>query len=351
MARTQRLMPDSTFAGAFRVRRLLGQGAMGAVYLADEIATGQPRALKVMSSELLTEPKFAERFAQEARVGATVKSRHVVQVVGSGVDAATGLPWLAMEHLEGKDLGGFLAERGALDRAEARALLAQLFDALSAAHAVSIVHRDLKPENIFVLPDAAHAVLVKVLDFGVAKVVREATLGGTAPGLGTPLWTAPEQAHERAAIKPCADVWALGLLTFLVLTGKIFWLAAGAPGSNAYDLALELVKAPVPAASHRARELGCEDRLPPGFALCVSRDPERRFPTAGAAWAALGPLLSGEREEPSMPPASIEGSPVGESEAAALREPVPRSSSGARLVIVLGVALLVGAMLALITLR
>ncbi len=264
---------------------------MGAVYLAEDAATGERSALKVMSPEITSDARFVERFELEARVGERIASERVVRVFASGVDAESGLPWLAMEWLPGRDLGAALGA-GPLAPEVAREVIAQLFEAMAAAHAVGIVHRDLKPENVLVgEPEAeGRPPRVRVLDFGVAKIVHDATLSGTAPGLGTPLWTAPEQGREGATIRPSADVWALGLLVFRTLTGHLFWKHAG-EGSSAFELAVELLRAPVGPASVRARELGCEGALPDGFdawfARAVARDPAARFASAGEARVAL----------------------------------------------------------------
>jgi serine/threonine-protein kinase len=179
-----------------------------------------------------------------------------------------------------------------------RGVLSQIFSALTVAHAAGIVHRDLKPENIRV-SGTAEAPSVKLLDFGIAKDFGVDTLSGTTPGLGTPLWTAPEQARESYAPVPNADVWALGLLTFFALIGVPYWRHAGERASLA-DLAIELLKSEIAPASARARELGLEALLPRGFDAwferSVSRDPSRRFRDAGEAWRALEPLLGGAGE-------------------------------------------------------
>jgi serine/threonine protein kinase len=294
VSRAHQLAIGGSFARRYRVARKLGQGVMGAVYLVDDAESGAQRALKVMNPELAADSKFLERFELEARVGARIASEHVVRVDASGVDRETGLPWLAMEYVAGRDLGAVL-QGGALEPALAREVIAQLFDAMAAAHDVGVVHRDLKPENVLV-GDAERAggpPRVRVLDFGVAKVVRDATLSGTMPGLGTPLWTAPEQGQE-GTVRPSADVWALGLLVFRVLTGRMFWRHAE-DKSTAYDLAVELLRAPIPKASERTRELGSDVELPRGFdawfARMVARDPAARFATAGEARDALAAIV------------------------------------------------------------
>jgi serine/threonine-protein kinase len=292
-----RLQDGSLFAGRYRVLKLIGQGSMGSVYHVEEEATGRWRALKIMSPELLHERAFVTRFEQEAEVGRTIRSEHVVSVVASGIEPARQLPWLAMELLEGRDLARVLEEQPELPRGVAVEVLRQLFDAMGAAHEARVVHRDLRPENVFVC-QRGEGPFVKVLDFGVAKVVRESTLGGgTAPGLGAPLWAAPEQG-TRSSIQPNADVWALGLLAFRLLAGRMFWKSANQATASALDVAVELLRAPIPPASERARELGVEARLPPGFDAWFARAVHRehlphgpRYPAARPAWEALAPLL------------------------------------------------------------
>lgn len=292
-------MPESTFAGAYRVVGLVGQGAMGVVYEVKDLERGDSLALKLMSSDLVADPRFCERFVQEAGIGSRIDSPYVVQVHASGVDADSGLPWMAMELLSGQDLEHFLQDDPGLPVEAKGQLIDQLFDALAAAHRVNVVHRDLKPENLFVERRDDGQLVLKVLDFGVAKVIRDATLGGTTPGLGTPLWAAPEQAKEGQKIRASADVWALGLLVFRILFGKIFWLGMHQSGASSYDLAIEVLRSPIPAASERARELGVAEPVPEGFdawfARCVCRDPSGRFEDAAAAYEALAPLLATPR--------------------------------------------------------
>jgi len=143
------LEPGSVFGGEYRIVRPLSAGGMGAVYVAEQQSTGKLRAVKLMHPALLADTRLRERFEQEARVGALIKSDHVVQVLGAGVDAATGVPWLSMELLEGEDLAAFLRRHGPVHPRELYEIFRQVGHALAAAHAVGVVHRDLKPENIF----------------------------------------------------------------------------------------------------------------------------------------------------------------------------------------------------------
>src|SRR4051794_30093587 len=143
------LAPGAVFARDYVIVRPLSEGGMGALYVVQQISTGSPRALKLMHPQLVREPRLRQRFEQEARVGARIESEHVVQVLGAGVDEATGMPFLVMELLGGQDLSRAIELRGPLPPAEVRDVFAQFTHAIAAAHRVGIVHRDLKPENIF----------------------------------------------------------------------------------------------------------------------------------------------------------------------------------------------------------
>jgi len=291
------LTSGSVFAGDYRVLRPLGKGGMGEVYVAEQLSTGKQRALKLLHAELAQIPSIRTRFAQEARVAALIESEHVVEVLAAGVDASSGRPWLVMELLEGSDLARLVAARGPLDVRTVHELMLQICHALSAAHRAGIVHRDLKPENLFVARSRQQNVpfKVKVLDFGIAKLLAEARPGHTTCAMGTPLWMAPEQADGARPVGPQADVWALGLIVFWMLTGRSYWREATSPAASIVALMQEVLVQPIVAASTRASELGAGDRIPPGidvwFASCVARDPALRFPDAGHAMEALEAAL------------------------------------------------------------
>jgi serine/threonine protein kinase/hemoglobin-like flavoprotein/class 3 adenylate cyclase len=276
----------------FEVVRLLRHGGMGSVYEARQRTTGATRALKVMRASLSSDSKFRARFEQEARVGARIASDHVVQVISAGVDENARVPWIAMELLEGEDLGEWIERHGAMALGEARLVIDQLCHALAAAHAVGVVHRDLKPENVFLSRSRIVGVpfLVKVLDFGVAKIVSEAKSATVA--VGTPYFMAPEQTHPSPELGAPCDVWALGLLVYRLLTGKHFWLTANSEeDSGLARLWREILIDPIPPASERAAAFGVKDRLPPSFdqwfARCLAREPSERFTDAAVAHASF----------------------------------------------------------------
>jgi serine/threonine protein kinase len=290
----------SVFAGDYRVVGPLSSGGMGAVYVVEQLSTGARRALKLMHPALVSSARLRERFEQEARVSARIPSDHVVAVLAAGVDDASGLPYLVMELLEGRDLASAALEKGSWSALEVREIFEQLCHGLGAAHALGIVHRDIKPENVFLAnPRRAGAnVTVKILDFGIAKISRDAYRTHTA-AVGTPLWMAPEQARDSAEITPATDVWALGLLAFWLCCGVSYFRAASSPEPNMDHLFREILHDEIAPASARAAELGRPGILFRGFdawfAHAVARNPAERFPDARAALAALLPVLDETR--------------------------------------------------------
>lgn len=288
------LVQGTTFASDYRVVRKIAQGGMGAVYEAEQLSTAKRRALKVMLPQLVADPQLRARFEQEAKIGALIASEHVVEVVGAGIDAASGMPWLAMELLEGETLDAAMRRRTSFTPPETAQIFEQLCHALGAAHDAHIVHRDLKPENIFMA--RSHRVGggdrdVKILDFGVAKIVSENS-NQTTGALGTPMWLAPEQLQGH--VSPASDVWALGLIAFTMLAGFPYWRGADSPSPSLAEVLQEISMKPLDPPSLRAAQKGRS--LPSGFdawfARCVVRDPAARFPTAREAFAALVPILA-----------------------------------------------------------
>src|SRR5260221_784589 len=301
----------------FRVLRPLAAGGMGAVYLVEQLSTGRERALKIMHPQFVKSEDSRARFTQEAKVGARIRSDHVVEVVSAGVDDDTGIPWLAMELLDGEELARRIQKKKILPPGEVLEIFRQLCHALGEAHQNGLVHRDLKPQNIFMARSRrqGEAFTVKILDFGVAKLVQEqqGDLDHTKP-VGTPRWMAPEQSDQGAAIRPATDVWALGLIAFNCLTGKYYWRTANMEKANLTALLRELVLEPIVPASQRAAELGATGAMPRGFdewfSHCVERDQNRRYPDANAAMAALVPVLE---KAPAWKPASLSDSAVDDS--------------------------------------
>ncbi|MFO0629090.1 MAG: serine/threonine-protein kinase [Polyangiales bacterium] len=314
--------PGAVIGRTYRVVRPLAQGGMGAVYVCED-PTGRRCAVKVMHARLIDDPKNRARFAQEAAVSEHIGTEHVVDVFGRGIDEATGMPFIAMELLEGETLQARIWRGGhpnVLPREESLAVLDQLATVLEAAHARGLVHRDLKPENIFLTPRPHQGApfTLKLLDFGVARFVDPSRpVHNATAAIGTPLWMAPEQ-HTGAEISPAADVWAVGLIAFQLLPGRFYWLAANQKELNIPQLLQELLFDPLPPAVHRAAALGCTQHIPVAFdawfTRCVARDPAARFPTAVPMRAALAASLAGPLSTPTParppPPASPQELPT-----------------------------------------
>jgi len=206
----------TVLGGRYRLDSVLGEGGMGAVYAATHVKLERPVAVKVLRASMKGESTHLDRFFQEARAAASVQSSGVIDVMDLDVDPVHG-PYLVMEKLEGEPLTDIL-RRGKTPPEEAVALIGELLEVLSAVHAHDIVHRDLKPPNVYLHHDEKGARVLKVLDFGIAKVKqRHLTLTGEI--VGTPRFMAPEQAHGDP-LDQRTDLYSAGLLLYCLLSGK-----------------------------------------------------------------------------------------------------------------------------------
>jgi len=183
---------------------------------------GTPLAIKMLDPNLSATADYVARFKREASAAAALRSAHVVQIFDFGVTEG-GTPYIAMELLEGEDLGTRLDRITRLKPAQASSVITQVARALTRAHKRGIVHRDLKPDNIFLCVSEDEGELVKVLDFGVAKGVGGVNLARTGTGIvvGTPYYMSPEQAQGEKRIDHRTDLWALGVIAFELLTGSL----------------------------------------------------------------------------------------------------------------------------------
>jgi eukaryotic-like serine/threonine-protein kinase len=279
--------PGTTFADRYFVVRPIKAGGMGAVYEVQHVRTHKAHALKIMHPDVVAKKGAREKFEQEAYVGARIQSRNVVDVTDAGVDETTGLPYLVMELLIGSELAALVEREGKVEAARLVPWLEQVARALDKAHARGIIHRDLKPENIFITKTEEGQAMVKVLDFGIAKMIEGATKEGTDE-TGTPLYMAPEQTARGQEIGPATDIWALAIVAYECLVGQTYWRA-----KSVAEFYRELLFDELPLASKRAAEDGM--KFPPGFDEwffgCVHREPAKRFKTAGEAIAVLGQVF------------------------------------------------------------
>jgi serine/threonine protein kinase len=217
-------MPDALVGqhlGEYVVRRHIGSGGMGIVYEGEHLTIGRKAAIKLLREEL-SQGAQARGLLAEARAASAIRHHGIIDILDFGQQPGVG-QYLVMEYLEGSPLSELLQARALLPLAEAVALLCEVLDALSAAHAVGVIHRDLKPSNIFVARQSNGTESIKVLDFGLAK--RSTTPQGTAPQthsdvvVGTPQYMAPEQALCQE-VGPQTDLYAVGVIAFELLTGQ-----------------------------------------------------------------------------------------------------------------------------------
>jgi tRNA A-37 threonylcarbamoyl transferase component Bud32 len=250
---------------------------MGAVYEARHVHTEERVALKILPPTIDRGPQAIERFRNEARAPVRIGGDHVVRVIDADVVSDLGdAPILVMEYLEGRDLGAELERRGALPAGQVCLYLLQVARALDRAHQAGIVHRDLKPANLFLTRRDDGTPVVKILDFGIAKLtdpgVQERTQDGSM--FGTPWYMSPEQATGKSTnVQPPADRWALGLIAFKLLTGRNYWKA-----EDIAPLIAEICYEPMPAPSSLAPHLG--PRFDEWFGRACHRDPQMRFMTS-----------------------------------------------------------------------
>jgi serine/threonine protein kinase len=273
----------TVIAERFRLERPLGEGGMGAVWAAHDVRLDIPCALKFIHPEVAGSADLRARFEREARSAAQLRSPHVVQILDHGL--WEGVPYMAMELLEGEELGARLRRRGKLSPRETSAIIGQVARALAKAHAAGLIHRDLKPENIFLARDDDREI-AKVLDFGIAKSnAVEGTDGRTKTGslIGTPHYMSPEQARGLKEIDQRADVWALGVIAYQCVTGR-------RPFENEAlgDLLMQVI-------THNAPMPSTVAEVPPGFdawwARATAQRRGERFQTAKELHDALGVAL------------------------------------------------------------
>lgn len=316
------LSTGSVFAGRYRVERRIAAGGMGAVYEVLHIETNRRRALKVMHAHYVSSEELRGRFRQEARVAAEIDSEHIVDVFDAGVDESTGMPFLVMELLRGEELGKRLKRLGAFPKEEVVRYLYETSLALDKTHRARIVHRDLKPDNLFLCERENAPPRLKVLDFGIAKIVSDAsTQANATSSLGTPLYMAPEQFMLKGGISAATDIFALGMIAFTLLAGKPYWYEESRAGGGMMAFAMHVATGPQESAVKRARELFAVD-LPSGFDAwffrATAREQSARFASAGEAVAALAAVLGvplfGEGNAPayrgSMPSMSVVETPA-----------------------------------------
>ena len=274
-----------TDLAGYRSESVLGRGGMGVVYLATDLRLKRRVALKLVAPELAADPRFRERFLREAELAASLDHSHVVPVYAAG--EMDGQLWIAMRYVQGTDLKTLLEQEGPLEPARALELVAQVGEALDAAHAHGLVHRDVKPANVLVTREGGeeHCYLA---DFGLARSPSEEQVAAAAHLSGTVDYTAPEQiAHEPADQR--ADVYSLGCVLYECLAGE-------PPFKRPRPVATLFAHANDPPPSAHAARPELPEAIDPVIDKALSKEPSERYETCGELTSAAREALGLARE-------------------------------------------------------
>ncbi|MEO8138769.1 MAG: protein kinase [Gemmatimonadota bacterium] len=263
---------------AFTIEGEIGRGGMGVVYRARDERLKRRVAIKVLPPELAFQAEIRARFTREAETAARLSHPNIVPIftVGEG----NGLVYFVMGYVDGESVGGRLKRRGKLPVEEARRIMKETADALSAAHAFSVIHRDIKPDNI--LLDGTRG-RVMVTDFGIAKAMSGgsgATLTSAGVAIGTPQYMSPEQAAGEKEIDGRSDLYSLGIVTYQMLTGELPFTAPTVAG-----ILMKQITEMAPAVELKRPD--CPEDLALAVMRCLEKDPENRWPSADALRRAL----------------------------------------------------------------
>jgi serine/threonine-protein kinase len=279
------LNPGDLIQSRYRLVRMLGSGASGQVWAARNELIERDVALKILHPDVAADAVALQRFFNEAKASGRVRSPSIVEILDLG-QAEDGSPFLVFELLQGEGLDAWLARERMVDAEQLMELLIGVVRALDSAHAQGIIHRDLKPANLYAHRSPSGGLVLKILDFGISKVLdasHDLTLTRTGTVVGSPAYMSPEQAAGRDDIDGRADVWSLGVVMYEALTGT---LPHEAPNYNALMVRI-MTRDADPITTRRAD-------LPASLSSlvddCLRRDRERR-PTAGMLAARLEAAL------------------------------------------------------------
>ena len=207
----------------YRIKRILGEGGMGTVYLGEHLRMGKKVAVKFLHTEFSDDDLTIKRFFREAEIIATLRHANIIDVLDVGVSDENE-PYMVLEYLEGEDLATLIKRSGPLDLSAAIGVVTPVLNALATAHESGIIHRDLKPDNIFLVQPLKGEPIVKLIDFGISKLMNINTLSTlTKEGafLGTPMYMSPEQIQAAEHVDHRSDLYSVGVIFYMILTGKL----------------------------------------------------------------------------------------------------------------------------------
>jgi len=290
--------------GRWKLVKLLGEGGMGAVYEADGIRGEGKRAIKMLHPEFVKEEQILQRFFAEAQACRALHHPNIAQAFDSAT-AEDGTPYLVMELLSGIPLATYLDQGNPIPPQQAAPIIHGVLQALVVAHGQRIVHRDLKPDNLFLVRDPSGSYVVKVLDFGIAKVMDAAGGMGsktrTGVLLGTPGYMSPEQIRNSKGVDPRSDLWSVGIILYEMLTAKKPFHA-----DNEFARLTAVLTEDVIPIEHAAPPLAA---WAPFFRRALAKNLAERFQSAdemarALATVARGGSLSASQPPPAAPPPS-----------------------------------------------
>ena len=272
----------SVVGNRYLILERIGSGGMGEVYKAQDVRLQRPAAVKVLRAQLSLDLESLARFSREGANASKISHQHVAQILDYG-ETEQGRPFLAMEFVPGESLKAILNREGALTPRRTTRLVGQIASALDAAHRLDVVHRDLKPENVLVCSDDAGLEHAKVVDFGISKVIRDDSQQVTSTGFvtGTREYMSPEQV-TGAPIDRRSDVYALGLVSYLMLTGSLPF----AGSTPEHSMLLRLQEPPRRLRGVRP-DISWPQDIQAVFDAALARDPSDRFGSAGELAQAL----------------------------------------------------------------
>jgi serine/threonine-protein kinase len=276
-----------TVAGKYLIGERIGEGGLGVVFKAKHVQLDQDVAIKHVKRSEVARAEVVERFLQEARLAAKIKNEHAVKVQDVDV-LESGIPYMVMELLEGRDLESIALE-SPLPMDRAVDYLLQACEALAEAHAAGIVHRDLKPGNLFLAQRPGGTSIVKVLDFGISKSAMGRPQRVTRVGeiIGTPEYMSPEQLRAQRDVDARSDIWALGVTLYELVTGKLPF-----NGDDLPQLCVSiLTKPPVPMS---AVHPDATPELEAVVVRCLEKEPAKRYQNVAELAHDLGALWEGE---------------------------------------------------------
>jgi eukaryotic-like serine/threonine-protein kinase len=280
-------------AGKYRIDKILGEGGMGVVVAAHHIHLDEKVAIKFLLPEALRNAEAVARFAREARAAVKIKSEHVARVSDVGT-LETGAPYMIMEFLEGWDLSALVHRTGPLPVEQAVEFVLQACEALADAHGLGIVHRDLKPANLFCIRQSDGMLSIKVLDFGISKMTGPGATGPdmamtkTTAVMGSPLYMSPEQMQSARNVDARTDIWAIGVILYELLTGKVPFTGDSLP-----ELCVTILQSPPVSITKRRPDVpaGLEQVI----LKCLEKDRNNRYANVAElaiALADFGPSRS-----------------------------------------------------------